>query len=725
MTDLKNSPSETHTKLLLDSLHAHIAIINREGTIIETNTAWKSFSDQEASIMRSGVGTNYFTVLQKSVELGNDFALKYILGLKNVLNGKKESFSMTYSMQSSTNSYWFKLNVRPCNEDGQQFMMIHEDISSSMKARYQQKEKNDRYQVKFEQSSEGILITDGNGDILDANPAASDILGWTHAQILDSDMKSILNVEDPTYRDALQERDKRDTYQLEMDIFHKNGSVIPTEISSRLYRNPEGKLRALVSFRDISRRKEVEQDLIKTEHFTKSALGSIPGIFFVLDRNMNLVRWNENMVTNLGYTADELSSKKALDFIVNERKSSVRKKIKQCIETGEVSTETKMNSKERGVRDYFIHAKRFTEEGNVYIVGTGIDITENKAVELENQKNQLMMEQLFENAPVGIAIVDTDNNIRQINESFEEIFEYDKTEVTGRNINKLLAPTGKQDEAEAMSFATKEGQSLQTETVRLTKNEEEVPVLVGSVPVKMNSKTIALYGIYVDISHQHEYQQKLKHALHEKETLLAELHHRVKNNLALINSLLELQLFNTENPELKEEFENIQNRIMTIASIHEVLYQNGNLTRIPFDNFLQEIVSTASSKKQTDTLNFNIQTGDSVSLDINQSIPCGLLLNELLALIATNESGCNTDVNIKLREYGKKVHLILEGENFINNPLELRNKSSLHNILVETLVMQLNGTLIWPNDSGDYQKFELMFTKESIHSPAKKLIEDT
>jgi len=718
--------NKTYNKAFLDSLLAQVAIVNANGTIVDHNEAWEQFNDESTLMKRPDVGVNYFEILQQAIEMGDDYALKFLLGLKNVLNQNKKSFTLTYPLKTDTNSFWFNLTIRPCSDDHSHFVMIHEDITASMKAKYEKQENEDRFEVKFKQSIEGILITDSDGNILEANQTASNILGWTQDELLERSLDTVLNTEDPKYQAAVEQQEKSGTYSLELEFITKQSNTISTETTSRTYRNPDGKLRSIISFHDISQWKEVESNLIKNKNFTESALNSIPGVFLVLDRGGNIIRWNEHMTTELGYSPQELSQKNALFFITDDQKDTVRQKMEQCFEDGELAIETKIYAKEGGVKDFFLFAKRFVQDGEPYLVGAGIDITERKKVERENRRNQIMLEQLFENSPVGITIVDNDNNIQKVNDSFEDIFGYTTDEVVGQNINSLIAPKGRQDEAKAISVATQTGESLQTETIRINKDGEEVPVLVGSVPVTLQDEIIAIYGIYIDISPQREYQHKIENALREKETLLAELHHRVKNNLALINSLLELQLFDTDNPELEEELGNIKNRIMTIASIHEVLYQHGNLSDIPFNKFLHELIDTGAIQNKQKAKGITINTdAHSFALDINQSIPCGLLLNELLSLIFTftDEKRTNS-LDLRLREYNSKVHVIVEGNEIIDCPNEVKEHKSLHNILLDTLVLQLNGVLLWPNPHEKHQKFELIFTKESSYSPASELFKN-
>lgn len=711
---------------LLNSLQSHIGIIDQEGMIIQTNKAWDSFSAEDTLIKRTQEGTNFFEMLQQAIELGNDYALKLLLGMNKVIAGKKDSYSLTYPLQTNTNSFWFKLTMRPCN-NGQRYVIVQEDISTSVEAKTRLEKNQNRYQIQFEQSLDGILITDAEGNIIDANPAASNILGRDHDELINCTHKDITDLGDSGYQKALSERKKSGTYQIETNLLHKSGRKIPVEISSRAYRTPTGKLRAIVSFRDISQRKEIEDNFLKHKDFTESALNSIPGVFLVLDSKGNIVRWNNHMTNNLGYNAQELAGKNALDFIIDDQKEEIRQKMEECFQSGELSVETKVYSKKKEEnRDYHLFAKRFVEDGEPYLVGTGIDITENKITARKNRENQNKLEQLFDNAPVGMAVVNKDNNITQVNDSFEKIFGFDHNEVIQEDINKLLVPEDKRDEANAISLATLDGKSLQIETIRLNKSGQEVPVLIGSVPVELRGETIAIYGIYVDMTSQQEYQHKIEHALHEKNILLAELHHRVKNNLALINSLLELQAFESENSELNEQLSQVKNRIVTIASIHEVLYQQGKLNNIPFSDFLDEFISNGSFQQKVSTKAIDLDTEiNQIELNINQSIPCGLLLNEILSLIFEfTDTNVQNDISLRFRQYSDQLHMIIEGYDIVKSSKEIRNGQSLHNILIEQLVKQLEGTLLWPNTDSEYQKFELIFTKQSSYSPARHLLKN-
>lgn len=707
-------------------LDAHIAIIDKRWNIIETNKNWKKFDNENVLLKQGKEGSNYLKILQKSVEMGNDYALKILLGCKKVAAGEQRSFRLNYPLQNTEAASWYKFSFQPINDDHSEFIIIQEDISAAISAKQKEQEDRSRYQIQFEQSLDGIFITDAQGHIIDANPAASDILGWRREELKGRSREEIMDIRDSNYQQALENRNKTGTYQLEINMFDKNNNTIPVEITSRAYRNKSGKLRAIVSFRDISSRKKIEYDLMKNKHFTESALDSIPGVFFVIDQQGDFVRWNDNFTTELGFTNIEMTEMNAFGFVVDEQKGKVEKSLNKAFNDGKASVETEVKAKDGSIKSYLFSGQRFMEEGNTYLAGTGIDITKQKEAELKTRQSQLMLEQLFDNAPAGIIIADTNNCIKQANKSFEQIFGYSHEDVIGEDVNDLLVPDTKKEEGQKLSETVVKGNRFQTETVRRTKDNETVPVLIGGVPVELDGEIIAIYGIYLDISEQHKHQKEIEAALRDKESLLAELHHRVKNNLALIDGLIELQFYSTESDNFKGQLSDVKKRIMTIASTHEVLYKNGNFTHIPFDEFISKLINTSGLHKQSKESNVTLNIdATSTYLDINQSIPCGLLLTELLSLVLKQSDPQMTDdLTIALRNYGDNVTLVVEGMNIIYSKEQVMNKESMHLLLIETLCRQLEGTLLWPNFDREYQKFEFIFKKKSPRSHAQDLLKN-
>lgn len=162
------------------------------------------------------------------------------------------------------------------------------------------------------------------------------------------------------------------------------------------------------------------------------------------------------------------------------------------------------------------------------------------------------------------------------------------------------------------------------------KDGSSIPFIFSASSFEMNNETY-LIGTGQDISEQKEIQHKLEQSLKEKNVLLAELHHRVKNNLAVISGIIELETLQDEVADSEKRLINTILRIKTMAQVHEVMYQMENLTHVAFDEVVKTIaenVKNTYSSSDNIVLTSNI---DKIILNVNQAIPCGLIVNELLA----------------------------------------------------------------------------------------------
>ena len=206
-----------------------------------------------------------------------------------------------------------------------------------------------------------------------------------------------------------------------------------------------------------------------------------------------------------------------------------------------------------------------------------------------------------------------------------------------------------------------------------------------------------ILSLTLEASKRDKAQKQIIKSLEEKDVLLREIHHRVKNNMQIISSLLSLQSSNIENPEMKDIFSQSQNRVKSMSMIHEQLYQTDDFSKIDFKSYVNGLIKSlfqiySSNQKQ---IEWEINVED-VKLDIETAIPCGLIINEL---VSNSLKHAFID-----RPYGKICFNMLRDNNMINfkvsdngigipNKLQLENTSTLGLNLVKTLVNQLEGEL--------------------------------
>jgi len=190
---------------------------------------------------------------------------------------------------------------------------------------------------------------------------------------------------------------------------------------------------------------------------------------------------------------------------------------------------------------------------------------------------------------------------------------------------------------------------------------------------------------------------EVKKSLREKEMLLREIHHRVKNNLQLISSLLDLQSEQIKNKDPMEMFRESQNRIKLIASLHEKLYQSKNISKINFEEYIQDLITNLfhSYKINPDAITFktNIQN---IFLDVDTTLTCSLVINELVSnsLKHAFPLGRKGEINIDFRLDGDIYKLVVR-DNGVGFPdkLDFRNTKTLGLQLVNLFVQQLKGNI--------------------------------
>lgn len=207
--------------------------------------------------------------------------------------------------------------------------------------------------------------------------------------------------------------------------------------------------------------------------------------------------------------------------------------------------------------------------------------------------------------------------------------------------------------------------------------------------------------------------------MQEKELLLKEVHHRVKNNLQVISSIFSLQSQYIDNSTVLAILSDSQNRINSIALIHEKLYHSDNLAKINFADYVQTLVYhlLVSHNIHVNTIDLNLKIANNITLDLDRAIVCGLLLNELVSNSLKHAFGeANINVQASSREINIKFYLTLEGnyrlvvkDNGKGFPDELNLNviSSLGLRLVQALTRQLRGQLEMYNQNGAV--FQLIF----------------
>jgi len=319
---------------------------------------------------------------------------------------------------------------------------------------------------------------------------------------------------------------------------------------------------------------------------------------------------------------------------------------------------------------------------------------------LKLKEDSLRYELLFESSDDAILVIE-DGKFINCNHAVVKMLGYkNKNELLNTHPSELSPekqPDGKLSyiKAEEMMRNALENGSHHFEWIHTKANGENFPVEVWLSSVKYMGKTL-INTIWRDLTEIKKADAKIKASLSEKEILLKEIHHRVKNNMQIISSLLNLQAETNDDIKIKEQFKTCKYRIKSMAIIHEMLYNSEDFSKINYSDYLHQLSSHLldSIKGNSNNVVINLNA-NGIRLNMDTAIPLGLLINEVI----TNslKYGFNDDTKgelyITIEKLKENKYIMLIGDNGVGFSVDLKKDDSLGLELIEDLSLQLFGVL--------------------------------
>jgi PAS domain S-box-containing protein len=568
-------------------------------------------------------------------------------------------------------------------------------------------------------STDPSYLLDADGTILAMNQAASmlprvpvpgaslfDMLPPSLAESRRSAMQTVLNTRNP-----LRLEDRHDGKHYE----HTLHPVL--DVHGRASR-------IAFSSRDVSERRQLEETLQSTVHFLRLLLESSRSVGIIsTDRQGAVHFWNTGATQILGYPAEEVVGTTPLSGLLardtdHDRLSDV---VTRVIGAGETMQESFAFRRKDGQ----VCTIRFTFSPEIEPTGVvqgmlliGEDITEQErsrqeTVEAERQLRLLAF--TLNCAKDAFVITDLRNSVLYINQAFIDTYGYTETEILGKDVMIIRSPNVQAELSERIRQGTR-ASGWSGELMNRRKNGEEFPVELWTSTVRNDhGEPVALVGVAREITERRRTEDQIKASLAEKEVLLKEIHHRVKNNLQIITSLLSLQSGKVDLPEMQSVLRESQTRVKSMALVHEELYQSDDFSRVDFADYVQRLTTNLFHTYQTGGVPINLIVDvPELFLTVDSAIPCGLIINELVsnALKHAFPSGNGGTVTIQLRIEGEQYVLTVNDDGIgIPQDVDPSTTESLGLQLVDTLTRQLGGTLTIHRDHGT--QFEIHFIERA------------
>ena len=312
-------------------------------------------------------------------------------------------------------------------------------------------------------------------------------------------------------------------------------------------------------------------------------------------------------------------------------------------------------------------------------------------------------------APVGIFEVDGRGHCIYTNPKWEALTGLNYEESSGFGWLKVIHNDCKGEIADDWKFAaaTEAGFSKEFPLIPYTNNKDQrwVRSLITALRTDVG-KITGYVGTLEDITESKQSEDLIRASLEEKELLLREIHHRVKNNLQVISSLLNMQSNCIVGKSMQEVFKESQNRIKSMALIHEKLYSSKDLSKIKFDDYLKNLTTHLfhTYKIDTNAIDVKIDIDQDIFLGIDTAIPCGLIVNELISnsmkyAFPDHRKG---EIEVGLYRSINGAYTLKVRDDGIGIPenLDIDNTESLGMQLVTTLTSQLEGTIVIDRSGG-------------------------
>lgn len=470
---------------------------------------------------------------------------------------------------------------------------------------------------------------------------------------------------------------------------------------------------------NITDRKNYERQIIEQSARLRAIFKSGSQLMWTVDRKMQLTSFNKNYadaIYELYGTYPELNTDinrlpKQMRSVEYDEFWSGKYEEVMSGKSVEFDTERTTQDGRKMYRHIFLHPILDEKNRVVEVSAVGYDITAQKRAQEEILNKQSQLEAIINTTDDIIFSIDENLRMVEFNDVLKRIVWDRNAEVVtpGRPIFELLPAQHKAD-LTGIYKKVLAGQSITAIETFIVKGEERLYEAHYN-PIRTNKHITGIAVFSRDITEQKQAEENTLKSLKEKEVLLKEVHHRVKNNLQVISSILNLQTSYLKDKGTINLLKECQNRIKTMAFIHESLYQNKDFSQINFSEYIITLVKNLfysfEANQQKIKTNFDI---DTIFLNLDLSIPCGLIMNELVsnALKYAFEGGREGTVFIKLKKEKGKIRMVVadNGKGIPEN-IDFRNTETLGLQLVTTLTEQINGSISMDRNKGT--TFEIIF----------------
>lgn len=507
----------------------------------------------------------------------------------------------------------------------------------------------------------------------------------------------------------------------ELKNYGKNGEAFWVRITICPVYDRHGKLQNFIGVQeDITERKRKDRELVRDSKILEALSEQANFSIFLKDEESKYVFVNPEWRKQFSLTRDEVIGKTVFDLFDTATAKKLDSQDREVLREQQSFLEEEFIQYKDRPRYYSISKFPVTNIPGVSrgVAGIATDVTKLKMAEEKVRRSELQLKRAQRISHIGSWELDLINNELTWSDEIYRIFEMDPDEFDAsyEAFLALVHPSDREEVDRMYTKSIKEEKTyhiihrLQFPGGRIKYVEEQ-----GEHYYDNEGSAVQTIGTVQDVTEKELIQRRLRESLREKNALLAEIHHRVKNNLAVVSGMLQLQWLEEENPKIAQKLQSSLNRIKAIAGIHEQLYKSDQFAKVDLGKHLSRLCRDLIETMQTDTdLNVHCDC-DTIELLMTQTLPCSLIANEVITNIIKHAftGRAKGEIRISLHEDNGLIRMEIsdDGKGMPDN-FEGERKGTLGMHLIENLSKQLEGRYNYQSSSQG-TKFTLHFMRQS------------
>ena len=557
-------------------------------------------------------------------------------------------------------------------------------------------------------ASLGVILTDSNRQITYVNEGFTRLTGYGPKQLLGRNCDVLQGAKS----DPATIRQIRDNLN---DGRHFDGAIINYRqdgttfwnglLIAPIFHEGGGNVGFFGIQRDITPTKEIEFALQDSELRYRQLFENNPHPMWVYDlKTLRFLAVNRAAIEHYGYSRDEFLAMTIGEIRPAEDVPALQENVARVTSGLDKAGVWRHRNKAGDIIQVEItsHVTEFDDRRAELVLA--FDVTERIRLEEKIHATQLQLETLISNLP-GMAYRcqnDVNWTMSYVSSGCEAVTGYHRGELE-HNKGVTYADLVHPDDRELLwskCQASLEARTPCTNTYRIVDKAGQIRWVIerASGVYNEDGSVQCIDGFIQDITEARRIEEQVRASLREKEAMLKEIHHRVKNNLQIVTSLLNLQVGSSTDPSALNALRESRNRIRSMALVHETLYQSGNLGTINLSQYVEALCGNLFRSYGNDMSQIHLQLDVSkTSLDLERAIPFGLIINELVsnALKYAFPAGRAGTVQVTFHTESAGQYTLRVVDDGIGLPagIDLTQLKSLGLQLVQDLIQQLSGTL--------------------------------